>query len=561
MACGTTSEVNFAEGEELAKVKELMTKLEPEVATLKEAGLDFPHTTGEIFFTRLLRGNNGNLDEAVEWYRKFLQLRKTFGLDDVHKDCEAKNISWVASQMPDMKAMEPYATMVFDENELRCPNGNLMWYDAIGDFKSQEIFKEIGEEKFIKLCHYIFERRTSTIDKLSRADGKLIKITRIMDFEGASMSTLTNKAYKAVDEKSLKPVLLGTSIESVHLCFLINFPKFFVKAFEVFKLVFPKRLVARFRVLGTNYLQDKEFLTECGADITKKVVACSKVHAAGGVEDETFKMESTTETNVPAGSVLERVVEVQPGQTVSWQFTMGPSGSGNSGGYFSRLAGKVTGSEVYFSAKAFWTDKQANEIDVLSAKVESAGVEDGDSAAFFVGGAEVAYTAGAGVNLVAVDPTTKALITGQAFDMTKDSDAANKAFVSAIQELPRACFVLVGVKGTGAEELSEESWSALQDCGSTLKGGGHWHKGYAFCGVKGGVAVSEMRGGKVTAEGEMPTQEVEAVLYPSIEANADNGEKTGAIKVERGGMLILKWSNEHAMVASKNVAKYKISCE
>jgi len=264
---------------------------------------------------------------------------------------------------------------------------------------------------------------------------------------------------------------------------------------------------------------------------------------------------------VSAGSAVERITEVQAGQTVSWKFSIGQVGEAKSAGYFSKLAGKVSGSEVFFGVKGFWTDKQAGEIELLSAKVRSAGADEGDTAEFFVGGNAVEYTAEAGVNLVAVNPLSREVILGKAFDMTKDSDSANKEFVKAIQGLPRACFVLVGVKGTGAEEFSDESWQALQDCGSTLKGGGHWHKGYALVGVKGGVAVSEMRGGDVIAEGDLPTQEVEADLLPPVEVNAESGEQTGSIKVDRGGMVVLRWSNEHAMVAAKTIAYYKITVE
>lgn len=132
--------------------------------------------------------------------------------------------------------------------------------------------------------------------------------------------------------------------------------------------------------------------------------------------------------------------------------------------------------------------------------------------------------------------------------------------VADIAALPKTAMVLVAVKGTGAEELSEDAWEALQGCGAVIKEG-HWHKGYALVGTKFGVNVAEARGGDVVAEGEVPSKESTIDLLPPKEVSVESGKQTGSLTVDRGGMVILRWSNAHSYMANKAVAKYKVAVE
>jgi hypothetical protein len=287
----------------------------------------------------------------------------------------------------------------------------------------------------------------------------------------------------------------------------------------------------------------------------------NRAHVAGGdAMAESFNREGSA--IIPAGGSIDRIVEAKAGQTISWQYAIGKSDEASqSGGFFSRLAGKFASSDVLFGVTAIWTDRQPSDIKLVHAKVRSAGVDDGNVVEFWVEGQPVEYTAGEGVNLVAVDQTTKKLISGQAFDMSDDADKHNREILAAIQALPIGTFVLVGVKGTGAEELSDDVWDALQSCGSTLNGGGHWHKGYALVGVKGGTACQEFRGGDVSAETFLPTELMDVDLTPFQEVTMESGEQKGSFKLDRSGMVILKWSNAHATLAKKKLESYSISCE
>lgn len=553
MAYSAVSETNLASPEELESIKTLREQLAPELKALADAGKDFTHTTGDIFFTRLLRGNNGNLEEAVAWYRKFIELRNKFGLDDIHAECEKNNIAWKVDAMPFAEDMKKYSTSAFDQDTLRSPAGNLLWYDSYGDMRVPALLSEMGEEKIVRYQHFIFERRTSAIDKVSRDEGKIVKIVRIMDFEGMSLSNWTRE-FQKLDDASLTPVLMGTSIESVHIIFMINFPRLFYKIWEVLKSFLPPRLVARFRVLDANYMQDKELLAEVGLPMIRQLVAMKKNTAQ--VEDVAMEGKGKP---IPAGSVFERVVEVSAGQKVKWDYKMGKGDDvASSGGYFTRLASKFSGSEVVFSVDAIWTDNVEGKR--VPAKVRSAGKANGDTAEFWVDGKPIDYTASTGVNVIAVDTQTLAVISSKCYDTESSTDSACKALIEDIASLPRYCLVLVGVKGTGAEELSPEAWEALGSCGAVKKEG-HWHKGYALVGTRGGHCISETRDGDAVAEGDVPIVETDCQLVEPKEVSMESGDQSGSADVDREGMVMVRWSNLHSSVAQKALAEFKVAVE
>lgn len=561
MAYSAQSEVTLATDEELQKIADLRTKLEPELKKLAEEKHDFPHTTGDLFFTRLLRGNNGNIDEAVAWYQKFVELRSKFGLDDIHNDCEGKNIAWVMTAFPHYEELKAYMNVQCDE-KVRTPSGHLVWYDAAGDSNTKKMLTDLGQDKYIKFNHYLFERRTSTLDKLSRAEGKMVKIVRVMDFEATGMWML-NKEIKRVDQEFVTPVLMGTSIETVHVVFMINFPWFGKAVFDTIKPLLPPRLVARFRILDTDYLQNKEYISEVGPALDKQLIA-TKTNRNKDTDPNAGALEGAFEI-IGAGRVMERIVEVKAGQKVTWQYRIAkPDETASKRSLLGKLATAATsafaGTEIVFSVNALWTDTNEADMAKIPAKVRSAGLDSGDAAEFWVDGKAIDFTVGPGVNVVAVNPLTKEVLSSVNYDAVSSPDAASEKLISDLKAIPRASMVLVAVKGTGAEKLTDDAIAELKTVGSTITSG-HWHEGYALVGRKGGIAVSETRGPDVIAEGNVPVMETDSELVEPKEVAADAGEVKGSITADRSGIVIVRWSNFHSFFARKMVSDFKVALE
>eukprot|EP00928_Gymnodinium_smaydae_P044949 TRINITY_DN2_c0_g3_i1.p1 TRINITY_DN2_c0_g3~~TRINITY_DN2_c0_g3_i1.p1 ORF type:complete len:575 (+),score=98.31 TRINITY_DN2_c0_g3_i1:37-1725(+) len=559
-------ELQLANDSEKLAVSEIKQHLDAELKQLAAEGKDFPHTTGDIFFTRCLRGNNGDKDEAIKWFRKFMELRSKFGLDDIHTKMDADKTPFVNTNMPHSEEVLPYCNTVFDEENLRTPSGHVVWYDALGDWRTKSMLDKLGPEKYIEFMQHTCERRTSMLDKLSRRENRMVKMLKIMDFEATGLWML-NKDYKQVQDTHVEPVLFGTSIETVHLIFLINFPSIATQLFNILSRVMPARLTKRIRILGTDYMQNKEFLTEVGPELTSKLLAMNKSH--NDSNQDSYALEGKSQL-VAATAIMERTVAVSPGQQVCWEFRVAKPGEiQEKRSFFGKIATMATsmmeGTEVVFSVSSIWTDVDPNDIGHVPAKVRSAGVNNGDAAEFWVDGQAIDFAAGTGVNIVALNPKTKEHIFKTTYDVVNDSEAANEKLAADLKALSSGSMVLVAVKGTGAEKLSDDAWYYLRCAGASISAG-HWQSGYALIGCKGGstggLRIAEKMGPEVMVEGNVPTMELEAELCSPVTIDADSPVTQGSTgPVTRGGLVVVRWSNAHSFVTRKMISDFKVFVE
>jgi len=349
------SESHLATAEELEAIARLREDLKAELTKVEAEGKNYPHTTGDIFFTRVLRGNDGDVEKATTWYRTFVELREKFKLDGMHSRFDVTKEPWTAATMPHSAEVMKYCNHVFDEEKYRTPQGHLVWYEACGDRRLKDMLTAIGLEKYIEFVQCACERRTSVIDALSRSSGKMVRILRILDFEATGLWML-NKEVKKIEDEHLQPVLIGTSCETIQLLFFINFPRVFKKIADAALMVFPKRLVARVRILGRDYLQDPEYLREVGGALSAQLTSQKRCRSDA---DDPMDREGSGKLVGP-GVVAEKMVMVESGQRVNWTFRVGSVADGDQTLTESRtFAGKVMDSvfweatDLLFSV-SFW---------------------------------------------------------------------------------------------------------------------------------------------------------------------------------------------------------------
>jgi len=268
------------------------------------------------------------------------------------------------------------------------------------------------------------------------------------------------------------------------------------------------------------------------------------------------------------GRVMEKAINVNPGQKVSWSFRVAKPQEVSKGrsllGSLATLAtSMVETTDIVFSVNAIWLDKTLDEIPKIAAKVRSAGCGHGDAAEFWVEGKKVDFDVGVGVNVLALNPSTKEPILKSNYDTTDDKDAANENLVSDIKALPQASIVLLAIKGTGAESITEDTFDVLRSVGATITNG-HYHKGYALIGCKGssqgGPMLAETMDHEVIVEADVPTIEMEAELVEPRSIVAEAAATTGTTEtIERKGLIVLRFSNFHSFVNSKVVTDVEVN--
>jgi len=317
----------------------------------------------------VLRGNGADLGKAAEWYREFLELRRAHGLDEVHEACEARGLRWSTEAMPYAEEVAKVSNTCFDETKLRSPKGDLVWYDAMGDTRPAEIVA--NWDHYFEFTRYMFERRTSTLDRLSHEDGRLVKIIRVMDCEATGF-WLMNKEFQSLQKTHLRPLLIGTSIEVLNRLFIINMPWWATKVWVPIRRSLPARLAERTRVLGRNFLEDEEFMNVVGPALATQLLTMRR-----SVCNEDDNLEGGP-SHLPAGRALERALQVGAGQLLSWEFTVGLPSEANAQSVVGSLLDKAVGeaSDVLFSVR-LWPDaaEGVDEMEVVASEQVLAGPE------------------------------------------------------------------------------------------------------------------------------------------------------------------------------------------
>jgi len=126
--------------------------------------------------------------------------------------------------------------------------------------------------------------------------------------------------------------------------------------------------------------------------------------------------------------------------------------------------------------------------------VVSAGYDAGDIADFFIDDQLVPIHGSEGrrgINVVVIDPGSQRVLSARSYDVWGDTTNQNSKLTSDLTQVPPGHIVLVALKDSGMEKLTEDALDALAEVGCTLEERLEFREAYALIGVKGGKAVVE----------------------------------------------------------------------
>mmetsp|Transcript_18996 Transcript_18996/g.44299 ORF Transcript_18996/g.44299 Transcript_18996/m.44299 type:complete len:430 (+) Transcript_18996:244-1533(+) len=353
---------SFASPAEAELIEELRKTFADDLAALKAAGADFPHTTGDIFLTRVVRGMDRDLAAATQWFRKFLDVRKEHNFDEIHTKLVADGTLWKASAMPNAEKILATYNVHFDEEKLLSTSGHLIWYDSVGDIQSEELLKCVDE--FKDFVRAMLEGRALVVDRLSREQGRLVKTIRIMDVQGLNPWTLNRELFKLFKGWAF-PLVQQTSIEVVHRVFVINAAWFPAKLYALLRPIVPERIQGRVRLLGKDFQQNDELTQLISPALLKELMSTKKLE-----NDDSDALEVKDQV-IKAGQAMTKTVQATEGQTVRWEFKLGtpkdreasPAGSPSPRGMLGNLLDRGLGAatDVMFGVSLWYEKDQKTE--------------------------------------------------------------------------------------------------------------------------------------------------------------------------------------------------------
>mmetsp|Transcript_54254 Transcript_54254/g.129323 ORF Transcript_54254/g.129323 Transcript_54254/m.129323 type:complete len:423 (+) Transcript_54254:94-1362(+) len=338
-------------------LKGMKMALGEELKKLEAEGRNFPHTTGDIFLLRVLRGNDGDVAKATAWYRKCLQVRAENGLDEIYN--EIKDLPFSIAALPGSAEIGKHFQQLADEKTLITPSGDLIQVDLMGGIRWKKFVDEVTASQYTKWQLTLQESKLLALDRLSRAQGRLVKCVTFVDLRN---SRLPPRQFLKT-EKELKTNLCETTAtEVVHRIFFVGAPRFFYSLWKLAQPLLPQRTLANIFLLGADFAQDADVLAEAGSGLLAKLIASSSSGAGGGGAEEDLSGEAQM---ILAGDVFELAVHVAAQQRVSWKFRIGGAADIEEAGARGRLGGLVDrfkeATDLRFEVSAVW---DADESDV-----------------------------------------------------------------------------------------------------------------------------------------------------------------------------------------------------
>lgn len=277
---------------EAEKIRELRRLMVMELSELTARGHDFPHTTGDIFLLRVLRGHDGDVERACAWYRKCLAVRQARRLDELHLQLEAAQVPLSFGRMPHATEVAAYTTMVFDEQRWRTPRGDLLFYDALGDLQSRGMVRDLGWDRCREFLTAMLERRLAVLDRMSREQNRMVKIVRVFDCEGTGLwsydPSFVDKVHRDID-----PVSYGTQVEVIHANYIINTPWFGARIYGLLRERLPVKMQRVVRLLGRDFLEDAT-IADLGTDSIKRLTETWGPGSAARRSELELKREDST---------------------------------------------------------------------------------------------------------------------------------------------------------------------------------------------------------------------------------------------------------------------------
>lgn len=338
----------LASEQELESIAEIRRRLAPELKQLASEGCDYPHTTGDVFLVRVLRGNDGDVEKAEKWYRRCLEARREHGLDRIYQ--VVRGLPFNISKLPGSDVVGKHLVSISDESAMRTPQGDIIQCDYTGNIKWGQFFQEVGLDRYFTWQLHVHETKLVALDRLSRECGHIVKFVALVDMRDMQ---LPPKDFIDMEKKIKTHVFEVTGIEIVHRILFLSVPRFFHTLYRMVRPLLPARTSGNIRLLGRDFAEHPEALAEVDAPLLAKIVATR----CAGATDEESSLVGTGQI-VLAGSSFERAVPVTAGQIVSWTFRVGGREDLAAAGARGHLGGVMDvfhdATDVFFEATALW---------------------------------------------------------------------------------------------------------------------------------------------------------------------------------------------------------------
>lgn len=206
---------------------------------------------GDLRVCRFLRSKQGDVKEAADWFRQFLQWRVESNIEADRQQVIGRSpedfCAWYVKRKNPYLHICPYA----GRNE----EGHVIWYMRQGliDPKKFVEHRQISMEEDSKLMFLVLEWTLWYLNVLSKEEGRMVYAIKVADFkgmgsEGRSLPIFVPKFKDFL--VNLVKTMQKYYCEHDSAFLIVNTPFIFRAVFSVMKVVLTKRQSSKMSFLG-----------------------------------------------------------------------------------------------------------------------------------------------------------------------------------------------------------------------------------------------------------------------------------------------------------------------
>lgn len=297
--------------EEKEQISKLRSAYQEEFAKREAEGRDHSCFFSELALARVLRGNDGDLEQAKKWYGTFLEKATLYNVDDMIADLSKKldesgSDLYSTAILPHYEEVEPFFNITLSAPELT-PKGDVVQYVPMVDFDKRGIVEEVNWNHWVEFNRSIFILRCLQCDRLSRKQGRMVRCYTIADVQDCSMDTMFYGPFDRDHEDDCNRFVREIAAEIMGPLYVVN-PSWKISSlYSIVSRFAPAKFAKKIQFQRGDTFSDPEFLSLFGGrEQLEKLYATRKGLTLARAAEE----EGEVYTGEPDALATERELEM-----------------------------------------------------------------------------------------------------------------------------------------------------------------------------------------------------------------------------------------------------------
>lgn len=271
----------LASSEELELIGKLRSEFEAEFKRREAEGLDHPCLFGEIALLRVLRGNDGDLEKSIAWFRSFLEGVQTYEVDALVRNMTARldesgSDFGHVSMLPHYEVVEKCFRVVVTAPQLS-QKGDVVQYIPAVDFDKQGIVEEMDWKHWVEFMRSLMVLQCIVCDRQSRLQKRVVRLAVLVDVYDSPLDKLGYGPYDRDHNQDIDKFVKEILAELVDKVYVVNASWRMSTVFNLLSRFVPEKFTKKVQVQSDNGTVDTAFAELMGGQEQLEALYATRV--------------------------------------------------------------------------------------------------------------------------------------------------------------------------------------------------------------------------------------------------------------------------------------------